>query len=127
MSAWTSDELTRIGRAEELRITSVRPDGTLRRPVPIWVARDGDDLYVRAVNGRSASWFRGVQEHHEGHIQAGGIDSDVTAEDAGHELGDRLDTAYRAKYGRYPESVVGSVVTPAARSTTLKLTPLRRD
>jgi hypothetical protein len=125
MSAWTSDELTRIGAAEELTISSLRPDGTLRKPVTIWVARDGDDLYVRSINGRNAGWFSGVQEHHAGHIQAGGIDSDVTVEDAGHELDDRLDAAYRAKYGRYPESVVGTVVTPAARSTTLKLTPRR--
>ena len=47
MSEWTSDELTRIGNAEELEIASVRPDGTRRKPVTIWVARDGDSLYVR--------------------------------------------------------------------------------
>jgi hypothetical protein len=31
MSTWTSDELEKIGRAEELEIASVRRDGTLRR------------------------------------------------------------------------------------------------
>jgi hypothetical protein len=29
MTAWTSDELSRIGAAEELEIASVRRDGTL--------------------------------------------------------------------------------------------------
>jgi hypothetical protein len=71
MSRWTSDELNRIGAAEELEIASVRRDGTLRRPVTIWVVRHGDGLYVRSVNGRTSSWFRGVQLRHEGHIEAG--------------------------------------------------------
>jgi hypothetical protein len=49
MSAWTPDELARIQAAQELEIAPVRRDGTLRRPVPIWVVRAGDDLYVRAA------------------------------------------------------------------------------
>jgi len=44
MTAWTSDELTKIGTAQELRIVSLRPDGTLRNPVIVWVVRHGDDL-----------------------------------------------------------------------------------
>lgn len=123
MSEWTSEELTRIGAAEELRIASVRRDGTLRKPVTIWVVRHGDDLFVRSVNGRNGAWFQGTQERHEGHIQAGGVDRDVSFVDAGHDTDDDLDAAYRAKYLRYPANIVGSVLTPAARSTTLKLLP----
>jgi hypothetical protein len=78
MSAWTSDELTKFGTAEELQIASLRRDGTLRNPVTVWVIRHGDDLYVRSVNGRTAAWFRGTQARHEGHIRAGGVDKDVT-------------------------------------------------
>ena len=78
MTAWTSDELNKIERAEELQIASLRRDGTLRKSLPIWVVRVGDDLYVRSMNGRTAAWFRGVQERHEGHIRAGGVDRDVT-------------------------------------------------
>src|SRR5438105_6955254 len=44
MTNWTSDELTKIAGAEELRIASVRRDGTLRSPVTIWVVRQEDDL-----------------------------------------------------------------------------------
>ena len=72
MTTWTSDELDKIGRAEELQIASVRRDGTLRKPVTIWVVRHGDDLYVRSGYGRAAAWFRGTQLRHEGHIKAGG-------------------------------------------------------
>ncbi len=57
MTTWTSDELDKIGKAEELQIASLRRDGTLRNPVTIWVVRLGDDLYVRSVNGRTAAWF----------------------------------------------------------------------
>ena len=45
----TSEELDRIGEAEELELASVRRDGSLRRPVTMWVVRDGDDLYVPSI------------------------------------------------------------------------------
>ena len=74
---WTNDELAKIGKAEELDIESRRLDGTLRNPVTIWVVRHGDDLYVRAVKGRTGPWFRGTQERHEGRILAGGVEREV--------------------------------------------------
>lgn len=123
MTAWTSNELTKIETAEELEIASLRSDGTLRNPVTIWVVRHGDDLYVRSVNGRDAAWFRGVQERHEGRIWAGGIEKDVTFEDADPNLNDQLDAAYRAKYRRYAASIVNSIISPQARAATIKLTP----
>ena len=47
MTAWTSDELDKIGAADELELASLRRDGTLRKPVTVWVVRRGD-LYVRS-------------------------------------------------------------------------------
>ena len=123
MTEWTSDQLNKIGGAEEVQIASVRRDGTLRKPVTIWVVRHGDDLYVRSVRGRSAHWFRGTQEKHEGRIRAGGVQQDVTFVDAGHDIDDDVDAAYRAKYRRYAGSILNSVLTPDARSTTIKLVP----
>ena len=122
MSTWTSDELDRIAGAEELEIASVRRDGTLRKPVTIWVIRDGDDLYVRSVNGRTSSWFRGVQVRHEAHVEAGGLDKDVRLVETD-DINDEVDAAYRAKYSRYAESIVGSIVSLQARAATLKLVP----
>ena len=55
MTAWTNDELNKIGKAEKLEIVSLRSDGTLRKPVTIWVVRIGNDLYVRSVNGPTGS------------------------------------------------------------------------
>jgi hypothetical protein len=59
----------------------------------------------------------------EGHIQAGGISKVVTFADAGHDLDDDIDAAYRSKYRRYPASIVNSVLSPQARATTIKLVP----
>jgi len=123
MTAWTSDELTRIADADELRIAFKRPDGTLAAPRTIWVVRDGDDLYVRSVNGPTSAWFRGVQASHQGHVDAGGVSKDVTFADPGDGVGEELDAAYRAKYRRYAPSIVNSILTPKARSATVKLVP----
>jgi hypothetical protein len=123
MTGWTSDELTKIEAADELEIASLRTDDTLRNPTTIWVVRLGDDLYVRSVNGRTAAWFRGTQMRHEGRIRAGGVTKDVTFVDAEDAIDDQIDDGYRSKYRRYAPSIVGSVLTPEARSATIKLVP----
>ena len=124
MTTWTSDELDKIGGAEELQIASLRRDGTLRKPVTIWVVRVGDDLYVRSVYGRGSAWFNGTQTHHEGHIRAGGIDKDVTfVEETDANVNEQIDASYRSKYRRYAASIVNSTLSPEARSATIKLVP----
>lgn len=125
MTTWTGDELNKIGKAEELEIAPLREDGTRRNPVTIWVVRLGDDLYVRSYKGRTAAaWFRGALVRHEAHIHAGGVGKDVTlVEEQDPAINDRIDDEYRTKYRRYAASIVESVVTPTARSATLKLVP----
>jgi hypothetical protein len=123
MATWTSDELNKIGSAEELRIASLREDNTLRKPVIIWVVRLGDDVYVRSVNGRNSAWFRGVLTRHAGRIWAGGVEKDVTfVEEVDPHFIDEVDAAYLHKYRRYPQ-YVAPMVTPEARAATIKLLP----
>jgi hypothetical protein len=123
MAAWTNDELETIAATDELRIASLRNAGSLRKPVTIWVVRLGDDLYVRSVRGPTSGWYRGTQERHEGHVEAGGVEKDVTFAEADHGLDDEIDDAYRSKYRGYTASVVESMLTPEVRSTTLRLVP----
>jgi hypothetical protein len=123
MTAWTSEELNKIDTTEELRIASLRGDGTLRKEVTIWVVRIGNDIYIRSVNGRTSTWFRGAQVRHEGRIQAGGVEIDVTfLEEPGLEINKQIDAAYHSKYRRYPSSV-DHINSPEARSATIKLMP----
>jgi hypothetical protein len=124
MTAWTSDELAAIAAADELEVAPLRPDGTPRKPVTIWVVRDGDDLYVRSYRGRDSGWFRGTQASHEGRIRAGGVDKDVTfVDEADPGVNDQIDAAYRAKYRRFGASYVDPMVADGARAATLKLAP----
>lgn len=125
MMTWTDDELNRIGSAEELEIASLQSDNTLRKPRTIWVVRHGDDLYVRSVYGRNSGWFRGVLGRHEGQIEAGGVNKNVSfvEVDANDDIHDEIDQAYRAKYRRYAASIVDSTVSQTARSATLRLVP----
>ena len=123
MTAWTREELNKIGSAEELQIASLRKDGTLRKPVIIWVVRVGDDLYVRSANGRTSAWFRGTQTRHEGHVRAGGVEKEVTfVEETDPGINDLIDTAYLTKYSRYSQ-YVAPMVTPEVKAATIKLVP----
>ena len=123
MTEWTNDELNKIGTAEELQIASLRDDGTLRKPVIIWVVRVGDDLYIRSVYGRGSAWFRGVQTRYEGRIWAGGVEKDVAfVEEANSDINYQIDAAYLTKYRRYPQ-YVAPMVTPEVRAATIKLMP----
>ncbi|MEP6985923.1 MAG: DUF2255 family protein, partial [Chloroflexota bacterium] len=89
----------------------------------IWVVRVENDLYVRSVNGRDSAWFRGTQVRHEGHIQAGGIDKDVTFVDVAADISDQIDAAYRTKYRHYAANIINSTLSPKAQSATIKLVP----
>ena len=123
MANWTSDELDKIGKADELRIVTLRRNGTPRKPVTIWVVRDGDDLYVRSGYGDRAAWYRGAQARREGHISAGGVEKDVTFAAADPAVNPRLDAAYRSKYRRHGAQWVDPMVAPEAGATTIRLVP----
>lgn len=123
MAAWTSDELTRIGGAEELQLASVRQDGTLRPYVTMWVVRAGDDLYVRSAHGPTNPWYRRAKASGAGRIRAGGLERNVSFAEAAADAHAAIDAAYHAKYDRYGPRIVGSVVGPAVEVVTIKLVP----
>jgi hypothetical protein len=118
---WKTDELTRIGGAEEVAIEVRGRGGEARPPVTIWVARSGDDLFIRSVRGAGGAWFRAVQATHEGRVSGGGVAKDVRFEEAGPSVNDQVDAAYRSKYRRYAGRILNSCLTPEARSTTLRI------
>lgn len=120
---WTRDELSRIGGARELQVSSRRPDGTLRPYVTIWVVRADDDIYVRSAYGPNNGWFRRAQASGVGRIRAGGVERDVTFTEPPADAHPDIDAAYHAKYDRYGPAIVGSVVGEQATKVTLRVAP----
>jgi hypothetical protein len=123
VTTWTTEELNRIGKADELQIASTRPDGTLRPFVTIWVVRSGDDVYVRSAYGADNPWFRRAKASGAGRIRAGGVERDVTFTEADPQAHEEIDAAYHAKYDRYGPRIVGTVVGPEVADLTLRLLP----
>jgi hypothetical protein len=123
MTSWTDDELNKIATAEELEIAALRPDGTSRKSVTIWVVRVEEGIYVRSAYGTSAAWYRATKVRAEGHVEVANLRKDVTFEAADPAVADQIDTAYRNKYRRHGVQYVNSVTTAEARSTTIKLVP----
>lgn len=123
MSGWTPDELTRVGRADELRVASRRADGSLRQFITIWAVREGDDLYVRSAYGYDNPWFQRALHSGHGRIQAGGIERDVAFETPKPDETARITAAYHAKYDRHGPATVGTVVSAEAERATLRLVP----
>ena len=123
MKTWTRDELSKFGAADEIEIATLGRDGRPRKAVAIWIVRLGDDFYIRSAYGRGSAWFRGVQRLHEGRIRAGGIQKDVSFLDPDLRLTDEIDAAYRTKYRRHGAQYVNMMVSPEARSASLKLLP----
>lgn len=123
MTTWTDDELDRIGRAEELQITSTRPDGSQRPYVTIWAVRADGGLYVRSAYGATNPWFVRARASGTGRIRAGGVERDVTFSEADPSVHAAIDAAYHAKYDRYGPAIVGTVVGPGVQEVTLRLLP----
>ena len=123
MSAWTSDELDRIGGADELEVAPTGADGSPLRPTPVWVVRIGDELYLRSWRGDDGHWYRAAAAQGRGRISAGGVTKNVSFAAASDEVtNEAVDAGYREKYARYP-SYVEPMVAQQARATTLRLIP----
>lgn len=124
--AWTDADLDRVGRADELQISSTRPDGSARPFVTIWGVRVGDELYVRSAYGVDNPWYRRALRSGTGRVLAGGVERAVafTHIDAGDpDVQSAVDAAYHAKYDRYGPRIVGTVVGATAHQSTLRLDP----
>lgn len=123
MSAWTGNELSRIGGATELRIASQRTDGTLRPFVTIWHATLDGELYIRSAHGPDNGWFRRAVQSGAGRISAGGVEKDVTFTPAEPAVREALDDALHVKYDRYGPGPVGAITGSDVLETTLLVAP----
>jgi hypothetical protein len=105
VTTWTPHALEHLAAADELHIAPRRSDGSLRKPTTIWVVTDGDQVFVRSWRGTDGAWWKTARTTGTGHISVGRIDTDVSFTPVTDPAAnDRVDGAYRAKYGRYPGS-----------------------
>jgi hypothetical protein len=123
MGVWSTEELSRIEKTDELHLASRRDDGSLSRFTTMWVVRIGDDVYVRSAGGPQREWFRRATSSGAGRVRVGGVERDVTFEAFIPEAAEKIDAAYHAKYDRYGLGIVGRVVGTDAVPVTIRLAP----
>jgi len=126
VSAWSQDDLDRLGDAGEVEVSSARRDGTLSRTRTVWIVRVGDQLYLRSVNGPDGAWYRLTRASHQGRIEARGVARDVTWVDvdaAGEpDVGPAVDAEYARKYPG-STSAVARITSPLACTTIMRVEP----
>ena len=123
MRDWDPADLAAFGDADEIDISSERPDGTSRPFVTIWAVRVGDDLYVRSAHGPDNGWYRRAAASGIGRIRAGGRERDVAFGPADAAVAADLHAEYHRKYDHYGSAVVDPVVSALSETATLRVTP----
>ena len=120
--SWPKDELSKIAEADDLHIAPLREDGaTYGTPTWIWsVAADGE-LYVRAYNGKDSRWHKAAMRQKAGRISAAGMTKLVRFDPVEGQMNDRIDEAYRAKYGESP--YLEPMISARTRAATVRITP----
>jgi hypothetical protein len=122
MAEWVKDELRKISETDDFHISPFREDGkTYGTPTWIWSIVVGNDLFVRAYNGKNSSWYKAAIKQKAGRIKTAGITKEVTFEPIEGSINDYIDDAYRAKYKGSP--YLDSMVSNRARSATIKVIP----
>lgn len=119
-----SHDIDRIARADVIRLSSYRPDGSRRPAVTIWVVGSQGTLYVRSAYGTAGGWYQRALRGGTAHIEGGGATLDVRLEPVTDDAArDEVAAAYREKYGAQAGSLATMLEGPAAETTT-RLTPI---
>lgn len=116
-------ELSKIDKADDLRIAPFREDGvTTGTPTWIWEVVVDGQLYVRAYSGIKSRWYKAALQQKEGRIFAADHIYDVAFEPVkGIEINDAIDEAYRKKYSGSP--YLSSMISERTRAATVRIWP----
>lgn len=119
---WSSEELSKIVKADDLHIAPFREDGvTYGTPTWIWCVSIDGDLYVRAYNGVNSRWHQAAIREKAGRIVAAGMTRDVSFESVEGPINDRIDDAYRAKYSG--SQYLQPMISERSRAATIRIIP----
>ena len=122
LPTWRATDLEFITQAEDFYVAPYRDNHvTLGTPNWTWsVAVDGE-LYVRAYNGIRASWYQAAVRERAGQITAAGMKKLVAFEPVQGEINERIDAAYRARYGN--SRYLDAMLSARASAATLRIRP----
>ena len=122
VATWSPDELQRIVKADDLKISPFREDGlTYGTPTWIWCVEVDGALYVRAYNGMKSSWYQAAVRNKAGRIIAAGMTREVAFEPVAGAINDRIDGAYRAKYRG--SQYLDAMISERSRAATVRVLP----
>ncbi|PMD85293.1 hypothetical protein BWI97_26740 [Siphonobacter sp. BAB-5405] len=121
-----AQELQLIDQADDLKISPLRADGvSFGTPTWIWSVVVDGNLYVRAYNGKSSSWYRSAVQMQIGRIHAAGKVTDVTFETVSRNLDAAIDQAYAAKYTGSP--YLAPMLSERTKQATIRILPDRAE
>ncbi len=114
-------ELALLAETMEIQIETVAASGPAHRTI-IWVVVDGDDAFVRSVNGAGARWYREAVANPAVTIHASGQAIRARAEaaadpDSIRRTSEALSRKYAGRGG------IRSMLKPEIFDTTLRLAP----
>jgi len=121
-TSWPPKELQKIAGSDDLHISPLREDGvTYGTPTWIWSVVVDGELYVRAYNGSRSRWYQAAMRQKAGRIRAAGMTKEVAFEPVDGAINDRIEDAYRTKYGGSP--YLSAMVGARARAATVRVRP----
>ncbi|MDN5286597.1 MAG: hypothetical protein JWR38_2871 [Mucilaginibacter sp.] len=120
---FTTDELTRIDKADDLKISPFRADGvTYGTPTWVWEVVVDGDLYVRAYSGIASRWHKAALKQKAGRIKAADMVKAVSFEPVyDRNIDHRIDEAYKKKYKGSP--YLADMISSRAQSATVRILP----
>lgn len=99
MTSWTAADLEAIRRNADLYVSPFRPDGvTYGTPTQTWALVVEGQVYVRAANGPTSSWYQAAITQGAGRVRVEDRFYEVTFAVAPADLADAIDAAYEDKY-----------------------------
>ncbi|MET1086134.1 MAG: DUF2255 family protein [Arthrobacter sp.] len=122
MSAWSSEDISRIAASDDLHIAPLRGDGvTHGTPTWIWSVVVDSRLFVRAWNGRNSRWYKSAMSQRAGRITTAGSTFEVDFAPTDQLLTEQIDTAYREKYRA--SSYLPPMLAPGPQAATVEILP----
>jgi hypothetical protein len=121
-SAWDAETLNLLDGTKEVRIETMRPDGSIRRTI-IWIVVDDGEVLVRSWKGDRGHWYQAALDAPDAvNLSVGKARFPVRAVLADDEATiERCSRALEAKYRGDPATT--SMILPYNLATTLRLEP----